>query len=75
MDIWYLLFLFAAGLIGWFISKIVYDRKTSYGTLEINYSDPERDVYRVLLNLSWEELAKKKRIVLSVDNQDMHSQE
>lgn len=70
-----ILLLFIGGLIGGFVSRLIYDRKTSYGALEINYSDPERDVYRIKLDVSLEELAKKKRVVLLVENQDKRSQE
>lgn len=44
----------------------LYFKRTESGTLRIDQSDPEKDVYRLdIKNL--DDLSKKKRIVLKVD--------
>ena len=41
---------------------------TSDGTLQINTSDPEKDVYRLNLNVDPAELANKAAVTLKVDS-------
>ena len=58
-------------LIGCFMGSVItifiYSIKTSYGTLRIDHSNPEKDVYRFDVD-DIDELSNKKRIVLKVDN-------
>ena len=53
--------------IGSVITSFIYSIKTSYGTLRIDHSNPEKDVYRFDVD-DIDELSNKKRIVLKVDN-------
>lgn len=57
--------LLAASLIGNAFS--IYYIKRTCGTLKIDHSNPEKDVYRFDVD-DLDSLAKKKRIVLKVDN-------
>lgn len=41
--------------------------KRTYGTLRIDHSNPEKDIYRFDID-DLDSLAKKKRIILLVDN-------
>lgn len=50
-------------IISWLFSKI---RGVS-GTLKIDHSNPEKDIYRIELN-NLDVLSKKHRVVLKVDN-------
>lgn len=53
---------------------IMYTRKPS-GTLRIDHSNPEKDIYRMEFEGDLDELNKKKRIILKVDNNANLSQE
>ena len=56
------------------ISNIIFFvRYRNVGTLRIDHSDPDKDVYRFDID-SIDDLAKRKRIVLSVDNKANLSQ-
>lgn len=53
-------------VVGVFIGSIIfYDR--SSGTLRIDHRNPEKDVYRIEID-NLDNLAKKRRVVLKVDN-------
>lgn len=54
-------------LIGSLVVLICYRCVTIYGVLRIDHSDPDKDIYQINLN-SLDDLAKKKRVVLKVDN-------
>ena len=60
--------------IGSAITSFIYSIKTSYGTLRIDHSNPEKDVYRFDVD-DIDELSNKKRIVLKVDNNAIISHE
>lgn len=57
------------------IVKIILDRRSTMGTLKIDYSDPERDRYLFDLGDNLDKLSKKKRIILKVDNRADLSQD
>lgn len=58
----------ALGLfIGSLVVLIYYRFVTISGVLQIDHSDPDKDIYQINLN-SLDDLAKKKRVVLKVDN-------
>nr|DAD58024.1 MAG TPA: hypothetical protein [Caudoviricetes sp.] len=58
----------AIGLVAASIIKdIIIYAITGVGTLKIDHSDPEKDVYRIDID-DLDKLSKKKRIVLKVDN-------
>lgn len=48
-------------------SAILVKVRTSYGTLKIDHSNPEKDIYRFDVN-DLDGLSNKKRITLKVDN-------
>lgn len=48
------------------INLIFFNHKPS-GTLRIDHSNPEKDIYRFEIN-DFDALSKKKRIVINVDN-------
>lgn len=52
--------------IGSLITNILHLRIRSLGTLEINYSDPEKDLYRLVIQDDIDTLAKKKRVELKI---------
>lgn len=54
------------------VASVIYIRRT-YGTLRIDHSNPEKDVYRFEID-DIDSLSRKKRIVLKVDNCAMLSQ-
>lgn len=61
-------FMLALGLIiGSLVVLIYYRCVTISGVLQIDHSDPDKDIYQINLN-SLDDLAKKKRVVLKVDN-------
>ena len=64
MDI---IFIILFSLIGSIITCIIFSCKTTYGTLKIDHSNPEKDVYRFDV-YDIDKLSKKKRIVLKIDN-------
>lgn len=61
--IWLLGGFVGGSLFGWVIRRM----KPTAGTLRIDHSNPEKDVYRFDIN-DFDSLSKKKRIVLLVDN-------
>ena len=61
------IFIILCLLIGSFVTWIIFSCKTTYGTLRIDHSNPEKDVYRFDVD-DIDKLSKKKRIVLKVDN-------
>jgi hypothetical protein len=59
--------LFLTGVIlGTVISTIVYKSQPAVGTLRIDSSNPEKDVYRFDID-DFESLSKRKRLILNVD--------
>ena len=56
------------------IVRIVQDKIRTAGTLKVDHSNPEKDVYRLEID-DLEDLSKKHKIVLKVDNRANLSQE
>lgn len=56
------------------IVRIVQDKIRTAGTLKIDHSNPEKDIYRLEID-DLEGLSKKRKIVLKVDNGANLSQE
>lgn len=54
-------------LIGSLVVLIYYRCVTISGVLRIDHSNPDKDIYQINLN-SLDDLAKKKRVALKVDN-------
>lgn len=74
MDIEYLIISGIGAIIGLIMVNIYHCMRTSSGTLRIDHSNPDKDVYRIELD-DLDNLSKKKRIVLQVDNNAELSQE
>lgn len=54
-------------LIGSIVSNIIFYIFSVSGTLRIDHSNPNKDIYRIEFG-ELDKLSKKKRIVLKVDN-------
>lgn len=62
------LFAIVGVLVGSIISNIIFSiRYRKDGTLRIDHSNPEKDVYRIEID-DLEGLSKKKHVILKVDN-------
>ena len=62
------LFAVVGVLVGSIISNIIfYIRYRKAGTLRIDHSNPEKDVYRIEID-DLDGLSKKKHVILKVDN-------
>ena len=62
------LFAVVGVLVGSIISSIIFSiRYRKAGTLRIDHSNPEKDVYRIEID-DLDGLSKKKHVVLKVDN-------
>ena len=62
------LFAVAGVLVGSIISSIIFSiRYRKAGTLRIDHSNPEKDVYRIEID-DLDGLSKKKHVILKVDN-------
>ena len=62
------LFVLIGLLVGSIISNIIFFiRYRKAGTLRIDHSDPEKDVYRIEID-DLDGLSKKKHVILKVDN-------
>ena len=64
----YILVAMAGIAIGMFVSYVLLIGKTAYGTLRIDHTDPEKDLYRIDIDGNFDNISKEKRIVLKVDN-------
>ena len=49
------------------IKDIIFYIINKVGTLKIDHSDPEKDIYRIDIN-NLDKLSKKKLIILKIDN-------
>ena len=64
----YILVAMAGITIGMFVSYMVLIGKSAYGTLRIDHTNPEKDLYRIDIDGNFDNISKEKRIVLKVDN-------
>ena len=64
----YILVAMAGITIGMFVSYMLLIGKTAYGTLRIDHTNPEKDLYRIDIDGNFDNISKEKRIVLKVDN-------
>ena len=53
------------GITGSYVFQVV---QTAYGTLRIDHTDPEKDLYRIDIDGNFDNISKEKRIILKVDN-------
>lgn len=66
---WWIVVSFVVGVL---ISVLFIDLRSGYGTLQIDHSDPEKDLYRIVITTDLDKLPKKKRVVLKIeDNADL----
>lgn len=66
---WWIAISFVIGVV---ISVLFIDLRSGYGTLQIDHSDPEKDIYRIVITTDLDKLPKKKRVVLKIeDNADL----
>lgn len=68
------LILFVCSFVSSIVTMIVMYLTSARGTLRIDHSNPEKDVYRIEIN-NLEDLSRKKRVILDVDNSAILSQE
>ena len=68
------LILFVCSFASSIMTMIVMYLTSARGTLRIDHSNPEKDVYRIEIN-NLEDLSRKKRVILDVDNSAILSQE
>lgn len=68
------LILFVCSFVSSIVTMIVMYLTSARGTLRIDHSNPEKDVYRIEIN-NLEDLSRKKRVILDVDNRAILSQE
>lgn len=55
-------------IVGSLVVTSVCTWRTAAGTLKIDHSNPEKDQYLFVINGELDQLSKKKKIVLKVDN-------
>ena len=66
---WWIAVSFVVGVL---ISVLFIDLRSGYGTLQIDHSDPEKDLYRIVITTDLDKLPKKKLVVLKIeDNADL----
>lgn len=61
-------FLILGIVIGTLIGAVIFTWRPSAGTLKIDRSNPEKDQYLFVINGDLDQLSKRKKIVLKVDN-------
>ena len=69
MDFWIIVAIFVLGVL---IGMVSLSRFTD-GVIRIDHSNPEKDIYRLEID-NLDNLSKKKRVVLKVDNHAYLSQ-
>lgn len=56
------------------VIQIVWRIRSASGTLRIDHSNPEKDIYRLEID-NLDDLSKKKRVILKIDHNANLSQE
>lgn len=52
-----------------FACQVILHYRVASGTLQIDHSNPEKDIYRIVIDQNdLDKLASKKKIVLKIDN-------
>ena len=69
----YILLAAAGAVVGSIITVIVYSIRTTTGTLRIDHTNPEKDIFRFDID-DLDILTRKKRIVLKIDHDAVLSQ-
>lgn len=65
--LWFVIGIIVGVIVTGVFSAILVKVRTSYGTLKIDHSNPEKDIYRFDVD-DLDGLSKKKHITLKVDN-------
>ena len=65
--LWFVIGIIVGVTVTGIFSAILVKVRTSYGTLKIDNSNPEKDIYRFDVD-DLDGLSKKKHIILKVDN-------
>jgi hypothetical protein len=75
LGIFLAIILLLEGILG--ISSITYRKsgKDTDGTLQIDNTDPHKDIYRLQLNVALDDLSAKKKVILVVDPNARFSRE
>lgn len=68
------LILFACSFVSFITALIFTHFRSAHGTLRIDHSNPEKDIYRIEID-DLDSLSRKKRVILDVDNSAVLSQE
>lgn len=68
------LIIFASCFLSSIATLIITYLTSARGTLRIDHSNPEKDVYRIEIN-DLDALSRKKKVILDVDNSAILSQE
>ena len=68
------LILFVCSFVSYIVTMIVMYLTSARGTLRIDHSNPEKDVYRIEID-DLDALSRKKKVILDVDNSAILSQE
>lgn len=68
------LIIFVGCFVSSIVTLIITHLTSAHGTLRIDHSNPEKDVYRIEID-DLEALSRKKRVILDVDNSAILSQE
>lgn len=63
----WLVWLVCGFIFGWAVTRFVFFMRCGYGTIRIDLRDPKKDRYRLDIS-NLEELSKRKRVILKVDN-------
>ena len=55
-------------LLGIVIANVFHFRRTTFGTLRIDNTNPEKTIYRIDLDCQLDLVSRKKRVMLKIDN-------